>query len=173
MINLLIKKNNNQDVHLIYDFYNDINRIPLEIILDTNSVYKQGIDIDNYDEQGGSFITFKFDKETNVLCSITFTSINEKNIIYEEFLENINNAEGSYQFYIINNQLRTRTKDKVSLILDSNNDILISFDDADCKKLNFYGIDENLFLGVDLNNNLKSILLKGLKEEDIKQFLNL
>lgn len=172
MINLTIKKYDFQHVPLIYYFYDDINRIPLEIILDESSKYREGINIDNYDEGAGSFITFKFDKETYVLCNITFVSINEENIIYKEFTKIINDVRGEYQFYV--NEFNVRTNYETQLMFDANsNSVLLYFGNIDLSSLIFYSADKNLLLGIDVNNNLKSILLRNLEEENIKLILNL
>lgn len=176
MINLsIIKKDDFESTPLIYNFYDDINGIPLEIIFDLSSKYREGINISNYDEETREFITFKFDKETNVLCDITVVSINEEKIIYEGFKKKINHVEGNYQFYINNiNSDFIRTNYAMKLMYDSDhNSILICFNNIDLKKMDFYCADENLLLGVNSENNLASIFLRNLKNEEIKQFLNL
>ncbi|WP_029295471.1 hypothetical protein [Chryseobacterium hispalense] len=174
MINLYIKKNDDglKKIPLIFNFYDNINRVPLEIIFDEASKYRQGINIDNYNEETGTFITFKFDRETNILCSITFVSINEENIFYKEFTKNINYIGDEYQFYV--NEFSVRTNYETKLLFDSNSrSILFCFDNIKLSELNFYSADKNLLLGIDLNNNLKSICLRDLEEDNIKRFLNL
>lgn len=173
MINLIVIKSENfQNISLTYHFYDDINRIPLEIILDESAGYREGINVNNYDENTRQFITFKFDKDTKILCNITFVSINEENIIYEEFINNINIAEGQYLFYI--NDFNTRTNYETKLMFDSkSNSLLIYFNNIEPNNLNFYFVDKNLLLGLDTYNNLNAILLKNLDLDDIKLFLNL
>lgn len=175
MINLFIKKKI-KNTSLIYHFYNDINRIPLEIIFDDNSKYRKGINIDNYNEVSGDFITFKFDIETKILCNITFVSINEKNIVNERIIRNIKTIEGYHDFYVnnINDEHNMRMNHETKLIFDSdNNSVLICFNNIDFKKNNFYSVDERLYLGINFNNDLSSILLRNLKIGEIEQFLNL
>lgn len=174
MINLSVKNNNFENIPLIYHFYDDINRIPLEIIFDISSRYREGIIIDNYDEKTGSFITYKFEKETKILCNITIVSIDETGIIYSNFIKNIKTIEGYYQFCINGDDFNTRMGFKTSFTFDNkSNSVLISFDETDFTKLDFYKVDKNLFIGIDSNKNFMGILFKNLKDDEIKKFLNL
>lgn len=172
MINLLVRKEEDlQNFFLKYLFYDDINRIPLEIVFDETSKHRESITIDNYDEKNGSFITFSFDKDKKSLDNITFISINEANIIYKEFKGNINTTEGYYRFYI--DKFDVRSDYETMVIVDYSNSVLFSFNDIELNELTFYSADDNLSLGIDSKNHLRGILFKDLEENNLKQFLNL
>lgn len=175
MINLSIIPNENlKDISLIYHFYEDTGRIPLEIFFNAYSAYQEGITIDNYDGETGNFITFKFDTVSKSLVNITFVSVNGKNIIPENFMENIHAAEGSYQFCLHDNKAAQRTYHTTQILCDVQcQNIMVFFGKADVNALTFHDADEHLSLGLDTDYNLKSILLKKLEKEQIKQILNL
>ena len=162
-----------KDIHLTYQFYEDANRIPLEIVLEADSAFQEGITIDNHDEEMGGFIAFKFDASTKSLGNITFVSIHEGTVFHEELTKAIYNIDGKYKFYL-NNADAVRTNYETRFLVDNHRQsILICFGDADGTGLTFYDADEHLSLGVDARNDLKSILLKNLKEQEIRQMLNI
>jgi hypothetical protein len=144
---------------IIYSFYDDINRIPLEIIFKPDLIYTESIWRDNL--KNGSFIEFRFCKLTGEVVSLTIVSL--ENFIETLFLEDLifANREHPITMFLHATELKEEKRRSYEQIriLKIDTQLLLLFGKTILKELLFYNLDEEkLSVGV-LNNEVKAILI--------------
>jgi hypothetical protein len=145
------------------EFYDSLNRIPFSISIGSfssfpNAIYARNLSIN-------SFVDFRFNKDSGELFEISMISINTGSIINAEpFLE----VDPNHTFICKLNEIDSVLEDKIPTTIYTKNDLFcLMIGDLDEAKLNFFQIGTDIYLGIDENNFLKSLVLKSLSNENL------
>ena len=142
--------------------YSSLNPIPVILRLSNNTVLPETIYTRNLAQE--NFIELRFNKETKKLYEITIVAIQESTVeltTYDWECEN-----NYYECYIKgDSELETS---KPFQILRSEKSLTLSWGEQSSER---YSIAKNCILGVDINDNLCSIILLNLTNEMIYEIL--
>lgn len=147
------------------EVYNNINRIPLDITIGNYPNIPNTIYCEN--SSGENFIEFRFDKESKNLFEITLVAIQSDTVLRKVLSEQIKKDE----FYICKiSEENSLLKGTLPMMIEKDkSSICIRFFEETDSLIIYFSIAENCFIGIDNNNYLKSILINGLSEKDIKE----
>lgn len=156
----------NIEEKVIFKFYDDFTRIPLEIFFSKTTEIKKGKSRDNL--SNNSFIEFKFNKLTLELDVISFVSLK-----YSQLLEDIKKEKFTsvswYKMYLddmINEEfLRYNYDTNIYLV---NSAMLIQFGNFDKDVLNYYSLNHRLSIGVNKYMELKSLFIDDIQQNEIE-----
>lgn len=147
------------------EVYKEINPIPFTISIGENLLFPTTIYCRNL--TGENLIEFRFNKETNVLFEITLVAIENNSVEKQTILQDISyDSSLFYECKIIEEGSLLegsasveifRTKDAIFYLLDK----------TEKKDLDHFQIGKDVFIGVDSNKFLKSVLIKNLTQENL------
>jgi|GEM_PF-2809789 len=156
----------NTEDKTVFNFYDEISRIPLEIVFSKEIKMKTGRNRDNLSDQ--SFIEFKFNDSTLELGLITFISLKSF-----QLLENVKNQKfistDRYIMYLddMKNEEFIRFNHDTE-IYKINSALLIQFDSLDQETLNYYSLNHRLSIGVNDGMELKSLFIDNIQQVEIE-----
>ena len=147
----------------VLEFYNNINRIPLSISIGNYSSMPTSIYCRNFDDR--NFIDLWFEKNTAVLYEIVIIGLHKDSVINIESVLNVDNKQ-YYTCRIIEEDSEL-TNSLTVKVLRTNQSVQLIFDNADISELKYFQIGMNVYLGIDMNNFLKSIFVDNLSASNI------
>lgn len=156
----------NTEDKTVFNFYDEIFRIPLEIIFSKETKMKTGRNRDNLSDQ--SFIEFKFNDSTLELGLITIISLKSF-----QLLENIKNQKfksaNQYIMYLddMKNEEFIRYNHDTE-IYRINSALLIQFESFGKEALNYYSLNSRLSIGVNDCMELKSLFIDDIQQKEIE-----
>lgn len=149
------------------EFCNNLSRIPFEISIGSFDSFPRPIYARNLSDN--SFIEFRFNKDNGDLFEITMVSVKVDSVIKDvPFLD----LECESTFTCNLNSANSVLEDKMpTKIYSGDNLFCLMIGDPNETKLKYYKIAADIFLGVDENSFLRSLVLKNLSKENLNNIL--
>jgi hypothetical protein len=145
-------------------YYTPINPIPFSINMNWSETFPSTIYCRNL--SGENFIEFRFDKSNQILFEISMISIQNDSIQNTSSID-VNIGKDKYFASKIIEEESICEDQQNAIIYRTPKSFCIVFGDKKMPDLVYYQIAEDIFLGIDDNFYLRSVLLDNLLRTDL------
>lgn len=166
MIKVECKVTNNVSASKV-ELYDSINRIPFSVFIGERDTFPESNFYDYYQDQ--VFVSFRFKKSNNSLYEINLITITHENTIVDQSILNLSNDQFFSCTLIENDELPGSTLPMKLLRRAGSLELL--FNQSTEPVFKYFRIAPNVYLSVDENGFLTSVVLDGLSADDIYTIL--